>query len=86
MAARADQPADADQLEELGALDREGRVGRTSLQVGIPGAIVVIGTWAARLAGLDLDPGPGVDMPADVVAAWVVVVTIAAAWRMNRSP
>lgn len=69
---------------QLGELDREGRVGRTAVQVGAPGAVVVILTWVARLAGLDLDPHAGVDMPADVVAAWIVVVTVGLSWAMNR--
>lgn len=71
-------------LEELGRIDQAGRFGRTAAQVGPPSAFVVIGTWAARLAGLDLDPGPGVDMPADVVAAWISAVALIAAWWMNR--
>ena len=57
--------------------------GRTALQVGIPGALVVIGSWMARLGNLDLDPGAGVDMPANVTAAWIILVTVALAIRMN---
>lgn len=58
--------------------------GRTAVQVGVPTAIVIIGSWLARLAGLDLDPEvAGVDMPAEVVGAWVAVLTVALAFRMN---
>lgn len=58
--------------------------GRTAVQVGVPTALVILGTWAARLLGLDLDPNAaGVDMPAEVVGAWVAVLTVALAFRMN---
>lgn len=76
----------AEQLDDLAAVDADGRRGRTATQVGAPAAFVVIGTWAARLANLDLDPGAGVDMPADVTAAWIFVVAMVLAWWMNRRP
>lgn len=81
VARRAPTPSE---LEELGALDRESRIGRAATQVGIPTAVVVIATWFAALLKIDLDPGAGRDMPANVVAAWIAVVTVALAWRMNR--
>lgn len=65
--------------------DARGRIGNTALQTTLPGALVVLGTWAAALAGLDLDPGAGRDMPATVAAAFVTVLTIVVAWRMNRA-
>lgn len=75
----------ASDLDDLAAVDRSGRVGRTTTQVGVPAALVVIGAWAARLADLDLNPLPGVEeMPADVVAAFVAILTVALARRMNR--
>ena len=58
--------------------------GRTAVQVGIPAALVGIGSWVARLAGLDLDPGDGVDLPADVAGYFVAVLTVGLAFRMNR--
>jgi len=73
------------QLEDLGDLDRGSRVGRTAVQVGVPAAILGIATWAARLAGLDLDPGAGVDLPADVAGYWVAIGTFAMSLRMNRT-
>jgi hypothetical protein len=73
-----------EQLDDLATVDRQGRVGRTTVQVGIPVAIVGIGSWLARLFDLDLDPGAGVDMPADVVGYWVGIVTVGLAWWMNR--
>lgn len=80
-----DPPAPTrEQLRDLDNLDRAHRIGRTTLQVGTPAAAVVIATWVARLAGLDLDPGPGTDMPADVVAAWVALSTAGLAALMNR--
>lgn len=71
-------------LEDLGSLDRSSRIGRTAVQVGTPAAVVSICTWLARLAGLDLDPGAGVDMPAEIVAAWVAVASVGMSLRMNR--
>jgi hypothetical protein len=72
----------ADQM----AADRSNRVGRTSLQVGIPAAIVGIGSWLARLKHVDLDPGAGVDLPADVAGYFVALATFILAYRMNRPP
>lgn len=64
--------------------DAHARIGRTAIQAGGPGAVIVVANWAATLAGLDLDPGAGRDLPANVVAAVGVLLTIAAAWAMNR--
>lgn len=58
--------------------------GRTAVQVGVPAALVGIGSWAARLGGIDLDPGAGVDLPADVAGYFVAVVTVGLAFAMNR--
>ncbi len=68
------------------AADRQNRIGKTTVQVGLPTALVTIGTWVARLAGIDLDPGAGVDLPAEVAAALVGVLTVVLAFRMNRKP
>jgi hypothetical protein len=68
--------------EENSAADRAR--GRTAVQVGIPAAIVGIGSWLARLYDIDLDPGVGVDLPADVAGYFVAVLTVALAFRMNR--
>ena len=68
--------------EQNAAADRAR--GRTAVQVGIPAALVGIGSWAARLAHLDLDPGPGMDLPADVAGYFVAVLTVLLAFRMNR--
>lgn len=79
------EKSNAEKLDELAHLDSEGRVGRTAMQVGVPASLVVIAHWAARLAGIDLDPNAaGVDMPAEVVAAWIAVVTVVLARWMNR--
>lgn len=59
-------------------------IARTGVQTSLPGALVVIFTWALLLGGVDLDPGPGTDMPATVAAAFVSVGTVIAAWLMNR--
>lgn len=64
--------------------DAKGRVGNTITQVGVPSAVVTLLTWAAQLGHVDLDPGPGTDMPTVVTAALVVLLTWAMARWMNR--
>lgn len=64
--------------------DAKGRLGNTALQAGLPGALLIIATWWASLKRWDLDPGAGTDMPANVAGAWVVVLTLAVAYTMNR--
>jgi hypothetical protein len=59
-------------------------IARTVTQTGSPGALLVIFTWAFALAHIDLDPGPGTDLPAVVGGAFVVVGTGLAAYLMNR--
>jgi hypothetical protein len=59
------------------------RIARTGGQVGTGGFIIVIVAWLARLFGVDLDPGPGVEMPPEVTAAFIGLITLLAAWRMN---
>ena len=70
----------------LAELDRSDRIGRTALQVGIPAAIVGVGSWLARLNGVDLDPGAGIDLPADVAGYFVALIAFALSARMNRRP
>lgn len=57
--------------------------GRTAIQVGLPAAIVGIGSWAARLAGWDLDPASGMDLPAEVAGYFVAIVATGLAFWMN---
>lgn len=59
-------------------------IARTGVQTSLPGALVVVGTWAFLLAGVDLDPGAGTDMPATVAAAFTSIGTILGAYLMNR--
>lgn len=79
-------PEDPTENEPLEALDRSNRIGRTALQVGIPAAIVGIGSWLARLRGVDLDPGEGIDLPADVAGYFVALIAFGISARMNRRP
>lgn len=72
------------ELEELAEVDRRGRISRTVQQAAPTAAALVVLSWLARLAGLDLDPGPGVDLPADVAVALGALGTAVTAWRMNR--
>ena len=67
--------------EQNAAADRA--VGRTVVQVGIPTAVVGIGVWLMRLLDVDLDPGAGRDLPADVVGYFIAVATWAGARTMN---
>lgn len=67
--------------------DAKGRVGNTVSQVGVPTGVVIIGTWLARLAGIDLDPSDvegAVQMPTEVTGAFIAVGTWAMARWMNR--
>lgn len=59
-------------------------IARTVTQTSVPGALLVIFTWAFALGHIDLDPGPGTDLPAVVGGAFVVVGTSLAAYLMNR--
>lgn len=59
-------------------------IARTGVQTGVPGALIVVAGWAAQLAHIDLDPGPGTDFPATVAAALGVLLTVALAVAMNR--
>lgn len=92
-------PADADAAPVMGELitmdavqpsaaqrkaDAKGRVGNTVTQVGLPTSLVIIGTWIAALSHIDLDPGAGTDLPAQVTGAFVFVITWAMARWMNR--
>lgn len=71
-----------DQASQNAGADRAR--GRTAIQVGTPGFLVIIGTWYARLKGIDLNPLPGEEeMPADVVSAFIGLVTVLLAVRMN---
>lgn len=74
-------PSDAQQ-----AVTADRARGRTAVQVGIPAAIVGIGSWIARLCHLDLDPGPGMDLPADVAAYFVALLAYVLVVRMNPKP
>lgn len=59
--------------------DARNRVARTAGQVSIPAALVVIGEWVAQQAGWSSQ------LPADVAAAVVAVLTGVAAYVTNRS-
>lgn len=59
-------------------------IARTVTQGGLPTALLVLVTWAAGMSKLDLDPGPGTDLPATVAGAFVFVGLTVAAWLMNR--
>lgn len=60
------------------------RVGNTTVQVTIPTALMTVLTWFAQLHHVDLDPGPGTDMPMIVTGAFIVLLTWAMARWMNR--
>ena len=60
------------------------RVARTAAQGGAGVFVVIILEWAAQLAGIDLDPGDGIGLPVTVSAAFQGLITVAAAYLMNR--
>lgn len=60
------------------------RVGRTAFQGGTAFAAVVVLAWLARVVGLDLDPGEGDSMPAEIGAALELLLTAGVSWFMNR--
>lgn len=71
----------------LAEMDRAGRIGRTTVQVGVPTALVTIGSWVARLADIDLNPdSEATDLPIEVAGAFVAVLTVLLAFTMNRRP
>lgn len=68
--------------EQNAAADRAR--GRTTIQVGVPTAIVNILVWGARLKGWDLNPLPdSADIPPDVATNIAAVMAIVACVRMN---
>lgn len=76
-----------DELTALASVDRAGRIGRTTVQVGIPGSLVILLEWGCALQGWDLDPwGEGTGLPSTVSAAMIAILTVVLAFRMNRKP
>lgn len=67
--------------EENSAAERAR--GRTSVQVGIPAALVGFGSYLFRMAHVDLDPGAGSDLPADVSGYLVALLAYVLVVRMN---
>lgn len=76
-----------DGLDALAEVDRQNRIGRSQTQVGLPGAVVVIGAWLLRLFDIDLNPAADSrDMPPEVVAAFIVISAALLVRSMNRKP
>lgn len=68
--------------EQNAAADRAR--GRTTQQVAIPTALVVVLVWLARLKGLDLNPIPGEEeIPAEVATSLAGLLAVLLAFRMN---
>lgn len=68
--------------EQNAAADRAR--GRTAVQAGVPGALVILAEWGCALADLDLDPwSDGTGLPGTVAGALVALITVALAFRMN---
>lgn len=58
--------------------------GRTAVQVTWPTAVVILAEWLCAMQDWDLDPySDGTGFPTTVAAAFVAILTIASAWRMN---
>lgn len=74
-------------LDALAEVDRASRIGRTSVQVGIPWALATLFEWGCALRGWDLDPwSEGTGLPSTVSVALVGVITVVLAYAMNRKP
>lgn len=67
--------------------DAKGRLGNTSVQATIAGAVVTIGGYLCLQAGLDLDRLNDAtrELPIPISNAFVVIGTIFVAWLMNRA-
>lgn len=59
-------------------------IARTGVQSALPGALIVIVGWWMALHHVDLDPGPGTDMPSVVTTAFTIVGTMLMSYLMNR--
>lgn len=59
--------------------DGQNRVARTTGQVSIAGALVLVGQWVAQQAGWDGE------IPLDVATALTVVLSAAGSWLTNKS-
>jgi hypothetical protein len=59
-------------------------IARTGIQAGVPAALLVVVGWQCQLHHVDLDPGAGTDFPSNVSAALALLLTVAAAYWMNR--
>jgi hypothetical protein len=58
--------------------------GRTAIQAGIPGALIIIAEYLFALADVDLDPySDGTGLPGAVAGAVGAILTVALAVRMN---
>lgn len=64
--------------------DAKSRIGNTAVQAGTPGALLIVAGWACQMGNVDLAPGAGTDLPANVSAAIASLLTVVMAWLMNR--
>lgn len=63
-----------------------GRISRTGQQLGVGGAVSIVLNWLTGLFNWDLDPGPGNELPGEVMVALMLIVSMAMSWWMNRKP
>lgn len=74
-------------LDELEAVDRSNRVGRTAIQAGTSAAVVTVVEYGAAYPGWDLDPwdsGIQAHFPPVFTGALFTLIAALLAWWMNR--
>lgn len=76
-------------LDALDTVDRQNKVGRTTIQAGVSASVVTVIEYALAFPGIDLDPwdvGAQAHFPPVFTGAlFVLLAALAAAW-MNRTP
>lgn len=81
-------PTPAERLRELVPLDREARVGRTTIQAGASAALITCLEYVAAFFDADLDPwdaGTQAHFPPVFTAALFTLGAVVVAWWMNRA-
>lgn len=82
-----ESPISAKGLESLAEVDRQGRIGRTTVQAGSSGFVVVFINYISAYMKLDLDPweaGTQTDLPIAVAGSLFAAGAWFAARVMNR--
>lgn len=76
-------------LDALDTVDRQNKIGRTTIQAGVSAAAVTVTEYVLAYFDADLDPwadGYQDHFPPVFTGALFVLFASAAAWWMNRKP